>query len=162
MGVRHERAVIAAGVVDEGVDQARRDEARSARGLERVAQALRQLVARGGVEQEFHPQPAVEREEIDVAEACLQPAVARQDDGEDHAGVEVGAGEQAQLVQHVGAHVLRFIHQQDGAKDRGVDVREPGVAERLRAGPAIVGAERHAEEMARAPDKNLRRPLAGA
>ena len=79
-----------------------RDEARIARFVERVPQALGQLLARRGVEQEFDAEATLERQEIGVMEAFLQPTVASKDHGEDHARVEVRTGalfvaEQARL-----------------------------------------------------------------
>jgi hypothetical protein len=76
------------------------------RSLEHVSQALvGQAVAGGRVERESHARPTVEGQEIDGAEALLQPAVAGQDDDEDDAGPGVGANEQPQLVQgRIDAH----------------------------------------------------------
>ena len=44
-----------------------------------------------------------------------ESAVAREDHGQKRRGVEVGTGENPQLTQNVGAHLLRFVDQEHRA-----------------------------------------------
>jgi hypothetical protein len=56
-------------------------------------------------------------------------------------------GESSFSVQHRGLHLLRLVHDEDRPEERRVDVRLPLLAQCLRAGPAVVGRQRHAEEV---------------
>ena len=141
------RAGIARGVIDQGVEEAGRQQVRIAGLVQDVPQALREVLARGGVEQEPGAEATLEGEQLGLPQAGLQPAVAGQDDREDHAGVEVGAGEQPDLGQHVGVDVLRFVDEQHGPGAGCLEMRAPGVAQRFGAGPAIVRAQGDAEEV---------------
>lgn len=76
MGVRHQGTVIAAGVIDERVEQARRQQARVAGLLEHMPQTVREVLARRRVEGELHAQATLEREELDLTQARLQASVA--------------------------------------------------------------------------------------
>jgi len=107
--VGHQRAVIAAGMIGERIEQTGRQEPRVTGLLQGVPETLRQIVTGRAVEHEPDADAAVEREEVDLTEALLQAAVAREDDGQDDARVELGARQQAQLIEDIGAHVLRFI-----------------------------------------------------
>jgi len=135
VGVGHQGAVITAGMIDEGVEEPRGDEARIAGLLERVFQTGGEVVTGSGLEEELDAQTAVEWEQLDFPQAFLQATIASEDDREDHAGIEVGTREEAQLIEHVGADVLRLVDEQYGTKQRGVDVGEPCVTQGLGAGP---------------------------
>src|SRR5215471_13841416 len=60
--------------------------------------------------------------------------------------VEFGAGQQSQLRQHLGRHLLRLVDDQDGTDERAVDVGLPALAQYLEAVPAVVRAELDAEQ----------------
>jgi hypothetical protein len=74
--------------------------------------------------------------------------IPRQDDGQDGAAIELGAGEQTQFGEDRFAHLLGFVDQQHGAIEGGVDMGEPFFAQNFGTVPAAVRGQGHAEEMA--------------
>jgi hypothetical protein len=58
--------------------------------------------------------------------------------GQDGAGIELGAGQQAQLGKDFGLHFLGFINQQYRPPERCGQVRFPFQAQVFEAGPAVV------------------------
>jgi hypothetical protein len=83
-----------------------------------------------------------------AAQVIGEAGIPGEDDAQQRLGIEAGAGEQAQLVEHGGTHLLGFVHQQHGAPAGGFQMAEPGRAQRLEAAPAVVRAQRHAEQLA--------------
>ena len=81
-------------------------------------------------------------------QAVGQALIAGQDDGQDGAGVQVGAGQQAQLGEDQRVHFLGFVDDEHGPIERAVDVCEPFFPQRFGAVPAVVGRERHAKQVA--------------
>ena len=83
-----------------------------------------------------------------AAQALGEPGVAGEDDAEQLLGVEVLAGEDAQLAEDGGEGLLGLVDDEHGAASGGGDVVGPAGAQGLEAGPAVVGGERDAEEVA--------------
>ena len=83
-----------------------------------------------------------------MAEVLGEARVAGEDHGQQRARVEVGGGEDAQLGQDRGGHFLGLIDQEHRAQAGGFEVGEPGLAQGPEAGPAVMGLERYAEELA--------------
>ena len=82
-----------------------------------------------------------------VSELLGEATVAGQHHGEQDAGIEAGAGQQPQFVQDDGTHLLGFVDEQHRVDQRGFKVLLPALAQHLRAGPAVVWAQRHGEEI---------------
>ncbi len=83
-----------------------------------------------------------------MAKVLSQALIAAQDHGQKRAGVEVGGGEDAQLGQDRGGDLLGLVDEQHRAQAGGLDVGAPGLAQGPEAGPAVMGLEGHAEELA--------------
>jgi hypothetical protein len=148
IGEIHEDAVVASGVVCEGCLELGGHQARVAGGVEEVVEASEQL-ARGGVfEDEAAADPAAERKEIGATEALEEASVAGEDDGEELAGIEVFAGEDAELVEDGSECFLGLVEDEDGPCESGSDVLGPASAQGLEAAPAVVRGKRDAEEIA--------------
>ena len=82
------------------------------------------------------------------AQALEQAAVAGEHDGQQDVAVEAGGGQQAQLGEHGGQHLLGLVDDQHRSRQRGVDVGLPALAQDLGAGPAVVRGELDAEQVA--------------
>lgn len=106
-------AVVSEGVLGEGEHELVGHEARVARLGERVFQVLEELGRGLGVEVESETNAAGNRQELRVAELLGEPLVATKHDSEKTAGVEVGAGQDAELGKHGGVHFLSFIDEQE-------------------------------------------------
>ena len=74
--------------------------------------------------------------------------VAREDDAQDGARVELGGGEQAHLGEHGVLELLRLVDEQERAHAGVVEVGTPALAQHLEAVPAIVVDQRDAEQLA--------------
>ncbi len=148
VGHGHDDAVVAGGVLAEGDHQLGCHEAGIAGLGERVAQCFRELLRGGWLQEEADPDATAEGQELLGAELLGEPAVTAEHDGEKGAGVELGGGEQAELIEDRGLHLLRFIDDEDRTEKRGLDVRLPALAEDAGAGPAIVRRELDPEEVA--------------
>ena len=83
-----------------------------------------------------------------AAQVIGEAGIPGEDDAQQGLGVEAGAGEQAQLVEHGGTHLLCFVHQQHGTPTGGLQMAEPGGTQRLEAAPAVVRTQRDAEQLA--------------
>ena len=68
-----------------------------------------------GAEREAHRDPLVEGGEGAHAQPAGEGGLAHQDAGEGAARVEVGVGEQAQLLELVGGQQMRLVDDQDDA-----------------------------------------------
>ena len=108
--------------------------------LEQMVEAGEQLLGRQGLGAQAAANAAGQGQEVRAVELGGQAAVAGQDDGEDGAGVQVGAGEQAQFAEHDRVHFLGFIDEQDRAVEGGFDVVVPFFPQDFGAGPAVVRA----------------------
>lgn len=93
-----------------------------ARGLEQVFGTGAELVAAEVVHHEPGSDPVAERQQLLAAVAFGEAAVAGENDGEDAAGVEAGADQDAQLAEHLGGHLLGPVDQQHGTHEGRVDV----------------------------------------
>ncbi len=140
-------AVVAERVVAQGGDELRRHELRVAGGLHPVQQAARELLTGGGAEVQADADPAGEGEQLLALELVEQAGVAGEQDGEDGVRVEAGAGEEAQLVEHRGLHLLGLVDEQDRARERAVDVGLPALAQGTAAAPAVAGAKLDTEDV---------------
>jgi hypothetical protein len=112
-----------------------------------VAEPLEQLLGLEIVEGEAGADSAGDRQELLGAELVGQSAVTAEDDSGDGAGVAIGTGEDAQLGQDAGVHLLGLVDKQHGSAAGGLDVVEPGVSEDLEAAPAVVWSQGDAEEV---------------
>ena len=88
-----------------------------------------------------------EREEVWGAEALRESGVACEDDAEELLGVEVLAGEDAQLVEDGGESLLGLVDDEDRTPMRGADVIGPACAQGFEAAPPVVRGERHGEQI---------------
>ena len=88
------------------------------------------------------------RHQILVPQQFPQSAIPREDHGQERRGIEVGAGENPQLAEDVGAHLLGFVDQEHRADPRGGHVGFPPLAERFEPAPAIVRCQLHREDVA--------------
>src|SRR5665213_14125 len=143
----HEDAVVAGGVVGDGGFELGGHEARVAGGFEQVIEAGEELVAGGVLEDEPAADAAAERHQLGAAEALDQARVAGEDDTEELARVELLAGKDAQLVEDGGQRLLGLVDDEDRTAEGGGDVLGPARPQRLESGPAVVGVQRHAEEI---------------
>jgi hypothetical protein len=123
--MRHDRAVIASGVIDERVEQARREESAIAGLLERVPQALGQVVAGGRVEQEFHAQTTVEGQEIDVADAHVLCFIDEQH-GTEESGLDMREPGVAKGFRP-GPAIVRTEGHAEEVPDLAVEIRQSGL-----------------------------------
>ena len=149
VGHVHEQAQVAGGVFAEGLDQGVGHELGVAGGLEQRCprHSRSSLGGRGSRRRRLRMRLAMGKQ-IAALQALGEAVVAGEDDGEDGAGVEFGAGQQAQFAEDRGVHLLGFVDEQDRAVERALDVSEPLLAQGLGAVPAVVGREGHAEEIA--------------
>ena len=106
-------AIVSQGVLGEGEHELVGHQARVSYLGESVFQVLEELGRGLGVEVESEPYSASDGQELRVAEELGEPLVATENDREKAAGVEVGAGEDAELGKHGGVHFLSFIDEQD-------------------------------------------------
>ncbi len=141
-------AVVAGGVLGQGSDQLLREQARVAGLGAGVGEELRQLGGRGGLQYQTGADATAERDQVLGGEAFGQAGVAAEDGGEQAARIEVRAGQDAQLAEHLGAHLLRLVDQQHWAHQGRLDVGLPLLAQRLEAAPAVAERQRYAEEVA--------------
>ena len=102
---------------------------------------------RGVVEGEPASDARAEGQQLGGAQALGQSRVAGEDDAEQLLGVEVLAGQDAQLAEDGGEGLLGLVDDEDGAAAGGGDVVGPAGAQGLESGPAVVRGERDAEEV---------------
>jgi hypothetical protein len=121
-GDGHERTRIALGVIGERGDQLGRHQLDGTGLLERVVQQLLQLIGCGALQREAHAHAAAERQQLLGAQALQQTAVAGEHDSEQDVAVEPRRGEQTQLGEHSGRHLLGLVDDQHGARQGGVDM----------------------------------------
>jgi len=143
-----EDAIVSKGVLGESEHELVGHQTRVACLGERMLQVLEELGRGLGIEVESESDAAGNRQELRVAEQLGEPLVATEHDGEKAAGVEVGAGQDAELGKHGGVHFLSFIDEQDWPMEAGAEILEPLVAQSFEAAPAIVRRERNSEEIA--------------
>ena len=110
-------------------------------------QILPQFLGRGALESEPHAHAAAERKQLFGSEAFEQTAVTGQHDGEQDMAVEPGGGQKAQLGEHGGRHLLCLVDDEDGPRQRGIDVGLPAVAQHLGAAPAVGRTQLDAEQV---------------
>ena len=111
----HEQAVVARAVIDQRVHELGRHERRVAGLRQRVLEQLQELLARGGLGHQPRADPGPQRHEVFLPQQFQEPAVSREDHRQQRRGVEVGTGENPQLTEDVGAHLLRFVDQEHRA-----------------------------------------------
>ena len=144
----HERARVALGVIAQRGDQLGRHQLDGTGLLQRVFETLLQLLRAGAFERQPHAHAAAERQQLVGPQAFEETAVAGQHDGEQDVAVEPGGGQQAQLGEHGGQHLLGLVDDEHGPRQRGVDMGLPAIAQDLGAGPAVVRGELDAEQIA--------------
>lgn len=148
VGDVHHDAVVAGGVLGDGGLQLGGHQPGVSRRFEQVVEAEEQLFARGVVEMQTAADAAAQGHEVGMTQPLGEPPVTDEDDAEERLGVELLAGQDAQLVQDGREHFLGLVDDEHGPRHRGGDVLTPALPERLETTPAIVGAERDAEDIA--------------
>ena len=113
-----------------------------------MIEAFLQLLGRQGFQTQAAANAAGDGQQVGLFQTGGQAVVAGQNDGQDRAGVQVGAGQQAQFGQDQGVHLLGFVDDQHRPIGGGLDVGEPLFPEGFGAVPAVIGREGHAEQMA--------------
>ena len=93
-----------------------------------VVEAREQLVSLSVIEDEPSSDPAAERQEVWGPKALDEAGVSGEYDAEELAGVELLAGEDAQLVEDGDEGLLRLVDDEDGPDERGRDVVGPASA----------------------------------
>ena len=63
-------------------------------------------------------------------------------------GIEPRRGQKPQLGEHGRQHLLRLVDDQHGARERGIDVALPALAQQLCAAPSVVRMQHDAEQLA--------------
>ena len=129
-------------------DQLRSHQLYGAGLVQRLLEIFLEFVRGGALDRQAHPHAAGEREELLGSQAFEEPTVAGEYDREQDVRVEPGGTQQAQLGENGRQHLLRLVDDQDRPRQRGVDVGLPALAQHLGAGPAVVGAEFDAEQVA--------------
>ena len=115
---------------------------------QRLPETFLEFVRGGALDRQAHPHAAGEGEELIGSQAFEEPSVAGEYDGEQDVRVEPGGTQQAQLGENGRQHLLRLVDDQDRPRQRGVNVGLPALAQHLGAGPAVVGAQLDAEQVA--------------
>ena len=73
---------------------------------------LMHSLARGGLGDQSRADPTSQRDKILLSQKLQEPPVPREDHRQERVGIEVGTGEDAQLAEDVGAHLLCFVNQE--------------------------------------------------
>ena len=133
---------------DEGVFERVGHEGGVAGLSEEVVEELCEVFGLGGEHDEALTEARGEREQVRGAQLVEQAVVAREDDAQDGARVEVGGGEQAHLGEHGVLELLRLVDEQERSHAGVVEVGAPALAQHLEAVPAIVVHQRDAEQLA--------------
>ena len=94
-----------------------------------MAEAVAQLIAGSGLEEEAGSDTRAERQQLLSTQLVEQAAIAGEHDAEDGARVEAGRGEDAQLVEDAGVHLLSFVDQQNRPGQGGNGYGPPGSAD---------------------------------
>ena len=115
---------------------------------QRVRQELRELPGSGIIENQPGADASAQRDQHGQTEQIQQPVVAAKNNGQDGAGIQLGAGQEAQLGKDLGLHFLGFIDQQYGPPESGGHERFPPEAQVFEAGPVIVDLHGNAEDIA--------------
>ena len=114
VGEIHEDAVVAGGVVGEGAASSLVMSEGLPAAARRWSRQASSSSRRGVVEDESAADARAERQELGRAQSLGEPRVAGEDDAEELLGIEVLAGEDAQLVEDGGEGLLRFVDDEDG------------------------------------------------
>jgi hypothetical protein len=117
-------------------------------GVEQMLEARAELLPTRVLETQPGADAAAEGPELVAPQEIGEAAIAGQDDAEEGARIEVGTGEQAQLAEDEGLHLLDFVDQEHGAEQRALQMREPPLPQGLEAIPAVVRLKDDAEEIA--------------
>ena len=148
VGHVHKQAQISGGMFAEGLRERGAHEFGIARRFEQVVDAFEQLRWRQGLGAQAAADAAGQGHQVWTVQLADQAVVPGQNDGEDGARVQIGAGEQAQFREDRRGHFLGLIDEQDGAQQRGLNVVVPFFPQYLGAGPTVVRGQGHAKEIA--------------
>ena len=83
-------------------------------GASRCARQALELLPGGVLQGEPDPDAGAQGQEVFAPQEIGEATVAGEDDGEQRAGVELGAGQQAQLAEHGGEHLLGLVDEEHG------------------------------------------------
>jgi hypothetical protein len=147
-GEARENAEIADGVLGERGDELRGHERSVSGGGEEVDESLLELRRQQSLEREPGADAARERKKVVAAELVEEPGIAGENDGEKLPRVEVSAEKEPELVEHCGVHLLGFVDEEDGPKERGLEMGLPAFAKGLGPGPSVVGSKGNGEHVA--------------
>ena len=116
--------------------------------VQRLPEILLKFVRGGALDRQAHAHAAGEGEELVGSQAFEEPSVAGEHDGEQDVRIELGGTQQAQLGENGRQHLLRLVDDEHRPRQRGIDVGLPALAQHLGAGPAVVGTQFDAEQVA--------------
>ncbi len=125
--------MVAGGVIGERGLELGGHQGRVSGGLEQVVEARKKRVARDVIEGEAAADATAEWGEFGRTQAVGEPGVAGEHDAEELPGIEILAGEHAQLAEDGVERLLGLVDDQDRARERGGDVLGPAGAQRLSA-----------------------------
>ncbi len=112
-----------------------------------MVKAGEQLVAGRVVESESPSNARAKGKELLGAKSLGEAGVSSEDDAEELFGVELLAGEDAQLAEDGGERFLGFVDDEHGTTATRADMVRPSGAQCLEAGPSIVRGEGYGEEI---------------
>jgi len=121
----HQESIIAGSMFTKGVLNWGIHKTRIADLCQQVGKAVAQLLGCGRFQAQTRVDVTGDGQQIGMMEAVSQTAVSGQDNEEDGAGVQMGAGEQEEFREYRGIHLLGFIVDQDGVVERGLDLGLP-------------------------------------
>ena len=94
-----------------------------------MVEELCEVAGLGGEHDEALTETRGQREQVRGAQFVEQAVVAREDDGEDGARVEVGGGEQAHLGEHGVLEFLCLVDEQERSHAGVVEVGTPALTQ---------------------------------
>lgn len=144
-------AEVARGVVAEGVSKLRGHQAGIARLTEEVFQEAAEFFAAGEFGGIAKADAVAQGNQFFPPQPVLQTGIAGEDGAQQRQRVEPGAGHQPQFAEHGHAHFLGFVDEEHGALPGGFQMAEPAFPQGPEPGPAIMGRERDAEDVAHFP-----------
>jgi hypothetical protein len=106
-----------------------------------------------GLEDESGSYPGSQGDQLPCAQSFGKPLIATQNGGEDALGVEMGAGEEPDLIEAGGYHLLSLIDEEHGSKKGGLDMMQPPVSQGFEASVAVGRREIDPEDGAKLPVK---------
>ena len=132
---------------DEGVLECGRHQGGIAGLLDQVVEQPGELAGFAAGDEQALSDARGDGQQVGVAQLGHKTVVARENDAQDGARVEVGRGEQAHLGQHRVGELLCLVDEQERAQAGLAQVGAPVLAQPLEADPAVVVGQGDAEEV---------------